>query len=268
MRKLLLVSATLLCATSALACSFQAGTGSGSRTPQRGGQPPATGAAEPAQPGQAPGGKPGAATMTKMPSVTGPPVRAIGRVTPKPAQPPGTSPETPPPAQPTPPGVPTLKGSNAFGSGTGGASSFKGIVFWIPDGTKRLPPIESRVPAGVLYASQLDVSSRAFTEGFPGIDANRKENFAIRYEAPLVVDNPGDYELRIVSDDGAVVSIGGAVIVDNDTDHQAAGKAGPVHLVQGTHMLTVDYFQAKGNVALQLFCKKEGEAEKICPTHL
>jgi hypothetical protein len=38
--------------------------------------------------------------------------------------------------------------------------------------------------------------------------------------------------------------------------------------VKGTHVITVDYFQSTGQVALQLFCKKAGGTESICPTKL
>ena len=50
--------------------------------------------------------------------------------------------------------------------------------------------------------------------------------------------------------------------------HGVQEKSGPVHLVKGTHLLSVDYFQTTGSVALQLFCKKSGGTETICPTHL
>ena len=36
---------------------------------------------------------------------------------------------------------------------------------------------------------------------------------------------------------------------------RALSEAG-VHLVAGTHLITVDYFQTTGNVALQVFCRK------------
>ena len=47
-----------------------------------------------------------------------------------------------------------------------------------------------------------------------------------------------------------------------------AHKGAKILLVQGTHAITVDYFQSTGQVALQVFCKKAGGAEQICPTRL
>jgi hypothetical protein len=60
---------------------------------------------------------------------------------------------------------------------------------------------------------------------------------------------------------GAQLSFDGTLIVDDNglakgnAPHEASG---PVHLVAATHAITVDYFQATGNVALQLFCTKSG----------
>jgi hypothetical protein len=131
-----------------------------------------------------------------------------------------------------------------------------------------MPALATMTPNGVLFAKELNVAATPMVGGFPGIDAARNQDFAIRWEAPLVVENEADYTLRIVSDDGAVVSIDGMTIVDNDGAHGLAEKSGPVHLVKGTHAIAVDYFQATGPVALQLFCKKGTDPEIICPTKL
>jgi hypothetical protein len=106
------------------------------------------------------------------------------------------------------------------------------------------------------------------TGGFPGIDPARNENFAIRWEAPLLVENEADYAIRVSSDDGAIVSMDGMAIVNNDGDHVAQEKSGPVHLVPGTHLVQVDYFQTTGYVNLQLWVKKAGGTEIPFPNKL
>ena len=71
------------------------------------------------------------------------------------------------------------------------------------------------------------------------------------------------------ADDGAVLSIDGMTIVDDNGVHTTAtSKDGPVHLVAGAHVIQVDYFQTTGNVALQVFCTKSGGVEENCPTTL
>jgi hypothetical protein len=162
-----------------------------------------------------------------------------------------------------------VSGSTIFGSGTVDTTGFKGNIYWVPAGTTKLPDLATMQPNGFLFTKELNVAPRTFTGGFPGIDTSRVENFAIRYEAPLVVTAEADYDFRLVADDGAILRIDGTPIVDIDGARSAPAElTGPVHLVPGTHLITVDYLQTTGKVALQVYCKKDGDAERICPTQL
>lgn len=258
MRKVFFPLAFLGC-TSLLACSFQMRAGSGANEPNN----------NQAQPGA----KPAATGAKPAPTVKQGPVRGLGKRSP--GQPTGPSP-TPsntatvdPPPPPPPSGAPIVSGATIFGSGTVDATGFKGNIYWVDAGTTKVPALASMTPVGYLFTKELNVAPQAFTSGFPGVDAARKENFAIRYEAPLIVSEAADYDFRLVAEDGALLQIDGTPIVDNDGVKTAPGeKTGPVHLVAGTHVITVDYLQTTGNVALQVFCTKANDVERICPTHL
>lgn len=255
MRKLY-VSIGFLAATTALACSFQVGT-SKPQTPQASNPPAATTTAAPT-----------ATTPAAVPTPTLPPNAKVIKLSRRPGgttAPAGTSTST----TPTSTGPETvMTGTNVFGNGTADANGFAGSLYAIPAGTTKLPSLDTLTPIGTLFATTLNTPSSAMSGGFPGINASLNENFAIRWQAPLVVENEGVYTLRIASDDGAIVKIDGMTIVDNDGNHALQEKSGPVNLVKGTHLITVDYFQTTGNVALQLFCKRGDQAEIVCPTHL
>jgi len=228
MRKALLLLA-FIGTTSILGCSFQMHAGT-----------------EPQRPHQGPVGR-----------------RTVGPAGPTPA----------PPATPTPTPVAPATGSitkaTIFGSNTVDAAGFKGSIYWIPSGTAKLPTLTSMTPDGYLFTHDLNIAPQTFTGGFPGLDSTHNSNFALRYEAPLVVSTEADYDFRVVADDGAILRIDNTTIVDNDgTKTASASKDGPVHLVAGTHSISVDYFQATGPVALQVYCKKVGDTERICPTSL
>lgn len=241
------ISVALVVACITAGCSFQVGSGR-TATPA-----PGTPAATPGAPAPAPG--PG--------GPAGPGVRVGNRVKiPAPGAPGAPAPATPPA------GLPILAGTNIFGSGTPDPNGWKGSFFVIPAGTAKMPALATMTPNGALFASQLNVAPQQFSGGFPGIDAARNTDFAIRWEAPLIVTNEADYTFRLASDDGTILSIDGTLIIDNDGNHGPVPKEGPVHLVPGTHAITVDYFQGSGGVALQLFCKKAGGAETVCPTKL
>lgn len=248
---------------SLVACSFEMRT----RDPQNPSAPPppsngtaAPAATTPAATGTAPHESPGARLLGR---------RTHGSSGPTPTPTSTSTAPAPTPTTPPPSGAAVVSSPILFGGPTPDPNGFKGSIFWIPAGTTKLPDLGTMTPNGFLFVSQLNVNSQPFTTGFPGVDASHTSNFAIRYEAPLVVSTEADYDFRVLTDDGAVLKIDNTPIVDNDgVKSAAADKQGPVHLVAGTHLLTVDYFQTTGNVALQVFCKKANDVEKICPTHL
>ncbi len=264
MRKVTFPIAFVACST-LVACSFQMRAGGGANPPNN---PPA----QPAATTPATSPSPARTTLT-------PPSNELRRIGKRPAgQASGPTPAptstatTPAPTPTTPPapaGAKIVSAATIFGSGTGDASGFKVNIYWVDKNTTKVPPLANMQPAGYLFTKEINVTPQAFTTGFPGVDAARKENFAIRYEAPLVVTTEADYDFRLVAEDAAILQIDGMTIVDNDGLKTAPGeKSGPVHLVAGTHVITVDYLQTTGNVALQVFCKTANDTEKVCPTQL
>jgi len=246
--------------TTLMACSFQMRAGTQPQNPQNPNQPAAQNGnpATPAAPASTPAGR---KLLGK---------RSSGPIGPTPQ--PTSSQTTPPPTPTTPPvpsGVPVVSAPTIFGGGTVEANGFKGNVYFVPAGTTKIPALASMQPNGFVFTREINVTPQAFASGFPGIDPARRDNFAIRYEAPLIVTNEGDYDFRLVADDGAILLIDNTPIVDNDgVKPSPAEKSGPVHLLAGTHTITVDYLQTSGNVALQLFCKKVNDTERVCPTQL
>lgn len=179
---------------------------------------------------------------------------------------------TPAPVAPSvaakwPAGTRPVSTPTVFGGGTNDV--WKGAVYWTPDNATAIPALDTIVPTGLLYAREINVAPQTFAGGFPGLDSTHLSDFAIRYEAALNVSAEADYDFRLVADDGAILKIDNTVIIDNNGVKTApVSKEGPVHLVVGNHTISIDYFQTNGPVALQLFCKKVGEAERVCPTSL
>ena len=80
----------------------------------------------------------------------------------------------------------------------------------------------------------------------------RPERFALVFRGFFDAPEDGMYEFSLTSDDGSSLSIGDAVVVDNDGLHGAQERTGMVALRTGPHALTVRYFQAGGGAALRL----------------
>lgn len=173
---------------------------------------------------------------------------------------------TPPPAGSADPRFVTA--ATPFGGPDGNDTSYVGLLYFTNPGATTLPAFDSLKPAGALFTNTLNIAPNTTFAGFPGVDG-RKENFALRYEAPLTVSTEGDYALRMVSDDGAKLYIDDMLILDNDGVKAAAAEAsGPVHLIAATHTIRIDYFHTTGPVALQVFVKPPTTAETLLGTKL
>lgn len=149
--------------------------------------------------------------------------------------------------------VPVVTKAGPFGGGQASEGALLGLVYFLAEETTKLPNFDEYVPSGALYAKELNVAPRDFTEGFPGVDA-RHEWFAIRYSGQFSTKVAGDYEFRLVSDDGATLRIDNVPLIDNDGLHEASEKRAKIRLMAGQHSIEVRYFQgARPKVALQLF---------------
>ena len=149
----------------------------------------------------------------------------------------------------------------SFGSIVPTADAFCGDVYELDRSSSHLPDFRELDPIGSLYASVLDVPSQVFTDtdGIPGVTP-RTNLFGIDYHATFWIRNSGDYEFRMVSDDGAVLWIDDQRLIDLDGVHSARGRAGRIYREPGLHTIHVPYYQgAVTSVALLLWIRQPGE---------
>jgi hypothetical protein len=145
--------------------------------------------------------------------------------------------------------------------GDKGPAAFRGYAFVLPPDTTKLPNLAQMVPFGTVYTNQFQIAKQDFAGGFPGA-LQQEEWFAIRYEGFFMVENDGEQELKLVSDDGAILWVDNRKVIDNDGVHTEKAATGKIDLKRGRHLLRLDYFQAKkGSVALQVF-RVEGGQDK------
>jgi len=141
----------------------------------------------------------------------------------------------------------------------------EGRVFQLEPGTDKLPQNMHKDYKSliVLYTRKLDIPSRNFTKGFPGLE-NVFEWFGIQYRGTITIKDSGLYKFRLLSDDGSKLYIDSILIIDNDGTHAPASKTGEIYLSPGTYPVRVDYFQGpRMQIALQLFVTLPGEVEKV-----
>jgi len=88
-----------------------------------------------------------------------------------------------------------------------------------------------------------------FTIDFPD---RRKEEYAVRFTASLIVPEDGEYTFYSTSDDGSRVIVAARMVVNNDGDHAATEKSGKIKLTKGEHLITVTYMQRGADEALKV----------------
>jgi S1-C subfamily serine protease len=90
-----------------------------------------------------------------------------------------------------------------------------------------------------------------------------RENFGVTFTGLLKIPADGLYSFYTTSDDGSRMTIAGRTIVDNDGLHANRQAAGLMRLPAGLHPITVSFFEAGGDEALQVFVDdgKSGKRE-------
>lgn len=152
------------------------------------------------------------------------------------------------------------KGDSPFG-GKGGR--FRVNLCFVEPGTTSVRVSEGCEPVLSFYTDELDVSPRRFDRGFPGV-RRRTEWFALHYDGRFEVTTTGYYTFRLLSDDGAMLYIDGALVIDNDGQHSTRSEKMSLPLNAGEHEFRVLYFQGPGHtLALQLFVQPPGQPEEL-----
>jgi hypothetical protein len=141
----------------------------------------------------------------------------------------------------------------------------KGIVaqlYELPVDTKQLPDFSGLSALRTVCLSQLNIQDRQFSEGFPGVEG-LFEWFALDMRFQVNVPKSGIYEFTMASDDGSILWINDAEIINNDGLHEVASKTAKIYLAAGQHTFRVAYYQGpRWRIALELFWKIPGSTTR------
>lgn len=126
--------------------------------------------------------------------------------------------------------------------------------------------------AGVNSIAQLLSNAPKSSGDIAGLDIgafpHRENNWGVRYSGYIEAPADGDYRFWLNSDDGSRLSIGGAVVVDNDGDHAPVEKTGKVTLKRGPHRFEVIFFQAAGGAEFAATWRPPGGQRGAIPSEV
>jgi hypothetical protein len=146
-----------------------------------------------------------------------------------------------------------------FGTTVFSSTGFRGDIYFLKPETNKLPRFERGKPVGSIYTNVLQVPVRDFREGFPGV-TDRLEWFVIEYHGRFWIQEAGQYDFSLTSDDGSKLHIDGKLVINNDGLHSVEERTGSIKLKPGVHHVQVSYFQGpRYEVALMLNVARPGE---------
>jgi hypothetical protein len=89
--------------------------------------------------------------------------------------------------------------------------------------------------------------------------------FVITWRGALAAPVDGRYRFRLVADDGALLFLDDALVVDNGGFHAAQSRDGAAELTRGFHRIEIRYWQRDGARRLDLRWEPPGASESPIP---
>lgn len=82
--------------------------------------------------------------------------------------------------------------------------------------------------------------------------SRRDEYWGIQFTGFIEVSEDGIYTFHLTADDGAILTISGKEVANNDGSHSVRTRSGLAGLQKGIHPITLNYFQDTESLALRL----------------
>jgi len=111
------------------------------------------------------------------------------------------------------------------------------------------------------YDALTPVRTEVALSFFEGL-AHREDDYGFRFRGALDVPASGRYTFYTTSDDGSMLYIDGALVVDNRGQHGPTEAEGEVTLTAGGHALEVTFFEHMGGDELSVRWKGPGFAKQ------
>ncbi|HUV39512.1 MAG TPA: PA14 domain-containing protein, partial [Planctomycetota bacterium] len=108
-----------------------------------------------------------------------------------------------------------------------------------------------------------EVVAQVSWDDSPG--GGRKQFFCCRYVGSLVVPEDGEYELSLVSDEGARMYLDDALVIDHWGTHVLAERSTTLKLTAGLHPIKIEMFQHLGGAALHFRWTPPGGRKVLVP---
>lgn len=118
----------------------------------------------------------------------------------------------------------------------------KGLNFCYFHGSwTKLPDFINEKPVATGIINNFDINTR-----------QQDDYFAFQFQGFIYIEQGGEYQFFLKSDDGARLLIDGIEIIDNDNIHSVIEVKGNAQLGKGLHAIEVRYFEREGREELEV----------------
>ena len=124
------------------------------------------------------------------------------------------------------------------------------------------PDYNALIPAAVGKVGSVAFPDLASFAALPG-GLTLGNHFALRFVGSVKVEAAGLHTFYLTSDDGSLLFIAGALVVDNGGAHFSQERMGSVELAAGWHVLELHYFQADQGASLTMEWQAPGAARTV-----
>lgn len=113
-----------------------------------------------------------------------------------------------------------------------------------------------------------DTKGSTFEFSSEEVRSHIKPNTLFKFRSKLQIEEEGNYQFAIRSDDGSKLFVDGVLVVDNDGDHSVRTKNGSIDLESGHHVVEVLWFNGGGDGWLDVYVKSDEMPNQILSTNL
>ena len=102
--------------------------------------------------------------------------------------------------------------------------------------------------------------------GGPPADSVHGDNFSVRWDGYIKIDEGGEYTFYSLSDDGVRMMLDGRTILENWTSHYPTENSKQIKLEPGWHRTTVEYNDTGGGAVIKLSWSSRSMPKAIVPS--
>lgn len=140
-----------------------------------------------------------------------------------------------------------------------------GLRYTLYKGTKDWISVNNMLPEHIVgqgTANNFDIGVRT---QYPGFSGNVNDDyFGFEFEGYLYIEDAGNYDFVLNSDDGSVLWIDEEVVVSIDVARgESDSPVGVKYLTQGSHKIKVRYFEDAGGNSLNVKYRKTGSGTSL-----